>query len=163
MANQNDFTAQEWILLLEAPMLAGMAVSAAEPSGLFGMLKESFATGKLLVQAKADAGANELVKAVAAAYETADGRKAASEGLRDKLGQGQPNEIKVRALDTLRQVSALVAAKAPADAPAFKTWLARIAESVAEASKEGGFLGFGGVQVSEAEKATLAEISAALA
>jgi hypothetical protein len=33
---------------------------------------------------------------------------------------------------------------------------------VAEASKEGGFLGFGGVQVSEAEKATLAEIAAAL-
>jgi hypothetical protein len=163
MATQNDFTAQEWTLLLEAPMLAGMAVSAAEPSGLFGMLKESFATGKLLVQAKSDAGANELIKAVAAAYETADGRKAASEGLRDKLGQGQPNEIKGRALDTLRQVAALVAAKAPADAPAFKTWLAQIAENVAEASKEGGFLGFGGVQVSEAEKATLAEISAALA
>jgi hypothetical protein len=33
---------------------------------------------------------------------------------------------------------------------------------VAEASKEGGFLGFGGVQVSEAERTTLAEISAAL-
>jgi hypothetical protein len=33
---------------------------------------------------------------------------------------------------------------------------------VAEASKEGGFLGFGGVQVSEAEKATLAEIATAL-
>jgi hypothetical protein len=33
---------------------------------------------------------------------------------------------------------------------------------VAEASKEGGFLGIGGVQVSEAEKATLAEIAAAL-
>jgi hypothetical protein len=33
---------------------------------------------------------------------------------------------------------------------------------VAEASTEGGFLGFGGVRVSEAEKATLAEISGAL-
>jgi hypothetical protein len=29
-------------------------------------------------------------------------------------------------------------------------------------AKEGGFLGFGGIQVSEAEKATLTEISAAL-
>ena len=31
-----------------------------------------------------------------------------------------------------------------------------------EASKEGGFLGIGGVRVSEAEKATLKEISSAL-
>jgi hypothetical protein len=33
---------------------------------------------------------------------------------------------------------------------------------VAEASAEGGFLGIGGVQVSEAEKATLGDISKAL-
>jgi hypothetical protein len=37
-----------------------------------------------------------------------------------------------------------------------------LASKVAEASKEGGFLGFGGVQVSDAEKAALAEISSAL-
>jgi len=33
---------------------------------------------------------------------------------------------------------------------------------VAEASKEGGFLGFGGVQVSDAERATLDEVGKAL-
>jgi hypothetical protein len=163
MADQTSFTAEEWTLLLEAPMLAGMAVSAAEPSGLFGMLKESFATGKLLVQAKAEAGGNALVKAVAVAYETADGRKAASEGLRTKLGQGRPGEIKGRALDALRQVAALLASKAPEDTVAFKAWLNQVGAAVADAASEGGFLGFGGVQVSEAEKATLAEIAAALA
>src|SRR5262245_22132772 len=36
-----------------------------------------------------------------------------------------------------------------------------ISQHVAEASKEGGFLGIGGVSVSEAEKATLTEISSA--
>ena len=163
MANKASFTPDEWVLLLESPMMAGMAVSAAEPSGLFGMLKESFATGKLLVQAKSDATANELVKAVAADYETAEGRKAASEGLKAKLGGGQPGDIKAKALDALRQVTALLAAKAPGDAAAYKAWLAHISQNVAEAAKEGGFLGFGGVQVSDAEKATLAEISAALA
>ena len=90
MANKASFTPEEWVLLLESPMMAGMAVSAAEPSGLFGMLKESFATGKLLVQAKTDASTNALIKAVAADYETAEGRKAASEGLRARLGGGQP-------------------------------------------------------------------------
>ena len=65
-------------------------------------------------------------------------------------------------IEGLRQVSLLLEAKAPTDAAAFKTWLAALAERVAAASKEGGFLGFGGVQVSDAEKATLGEISAAL-
>lgn len=163
MADKSSFTPEEWVQLLEAPMLAGMAVSAAEPSGLFGMLKESFATGKLLVQAKSDAAANPLVKAVAADYETAEGRKAASEGLKAKLAGAAPADLKARSLDTLRQVAALLTAKAPADAPAFKAWLEQIGQNVAEAASEGGFLGFGGVQVTDAEKATLGEIAAALA
>jgi hypothetical protein len=52
--------------------------------------------------------------------------------------------------------------KAGTDAPAFKSWLTAIAERVAAASNEGGFLGFGGVAISDAEKATLEEVSGAL-
>jgi hypothetical protein len=37
-----------------------------------------------------------------------------------------------------------------------------VAESVAEASKEGGFLGFGGVRVSEREQSVLDQIKAEL-
>jgi hypothetical protein len=43
-----------------------------------------------------------------------------------------------------------------------KDWLYAVAERTAEAGKEGGFLGFGGVAVSDAERATLLEIHAAL-
>jgi hypothetical protein len=57
---------------------------------------------------------------------------------------------------------AMLDAKAPADAPAFKDWLRHISKHTAEAASEGGLLGFGGVQVSEAKKATLAEVSTAL-
>jgi hypothetical protein len=46
---------------------------------------------------------------------------------------------------------------------AFKSWLRHISQATAEAASEGGgLLGLGGVRVSEAEKATLAEISNAL-
>jgi hypothetical protein len=48
------------------------------------------------------------------------------------------------------------------DAAPFKTWLAGAAKSVGEAAPEGGFLGFGGTQVSETEKTTVAQIAAAL-
>ena len=40
--------------------------------------------------------------------------------------------------------------------------VARWYQKAAEAGNEGGFMGFGGVAVSDAEKATLADISAAL-
>ena len=62
----------------------------------------------------------------------------------------------------LREVSQLLDSKAPADSVRFKTWLHHIAENAAEASAEGVFMGFGGTQVSDAEKATLAELSRAL-
>jgi hypothetical protein len=162
MANKASFTPEEWKQLLEAPMLASMAVTAAEPSGLWGMLKESFAAGGMLAKAKTDASANELVKAVVADFESAEGRSAARDGLQARLKGSKPAEVKDKAIAGLRQVAALLDAKAPADAAAYKSWLQTIGQQVAEAAKEGGFLGFGGVQVSDAEKATVAEISSAL-
>src|SRR5262249_18570183 len=47
-------------------------------------------------------------------------------------------------IETLRQAGAVVDAKAPGDAAAFKGWLRQISQHVAEASKEGGFFGIGG-------------------
>jgi hypothetical protein len=162
VATKTNFTPEEWKQLLESPMLASMAVTAAEPSGLWGVLKESFAAGGALAKAKVDAGANELIKAVIADFDTAEGRAAARDGLQARLSGGKPAEVKDKAIAGLRQVAALLDAKAPGDAAAFKSWLQSIGQHVAEAAKEGGFLGFGGVQVSETEKATLAEISNAL-
>jgi hypothetical protein len=41
MTDKSTFTPEEWKLLLESVMMAGIAVTAAEPSGLWGLLKES--------------------------------------------------------------------------------------------------------------------------
>jgi hypothetical protein len=163
MATKASFTPEEWTLLLEAPMLAGMAVTAAEPSGLVGVIQESLAAGNALVQVNTDAAANPLVKAVAAEFSSSEGRTAARDGIKARFASGNPGELKTRALEALGRVSTLLVTKAPEDAPAFKAWLTGIAQRVAEAAKEGGFLGFGGVQVSQAEMATLAEIGTALA
>jgi hypothetical protein len=162
MATKTDFSADEWKLLLESPMMTGMAVTAAEPSGLWGLLKESFASGTALAKAASDAGANSLVKAVATDFTTSEGRSTARDDLKAKLAGAKAADIKVKSIETLKQVSALLDTKAPADAAAFKGWLRQISENVAEAAEEGGIMGFGGVKVSEAEKATLADISRAL-
>ncbi|MGY8661919.1 hypothetical protein Q3C01_06050 [Bradyrhizobium sp. UFLA05-109] len=143
-------------------MNAGIAITAAEPSGLWGLLKESFASGAALSQAATDPSANALVKAVVADFMTGDGRSVARDGLKAELANSKPAEVKTKAIDSLRQVSAILAAKAPGDAVAFKDWLRQISQKTAEAASEGGSLFGGGVLVSDAEKATLGEISAAL-
>jgi len=68
MADKSNFTPEEWKLLLESVMMAGIAVTAAEPSGLFGVLKESFASGSLLRRAQLDPSSSPLIKAVVADF-----------------------------------------------------------------------------------------------
>ena len=162
MADKSSFSPDEWKLILEGVMMASVAITAAEPSGLWGVLKESFAAGTSLAAAKTDAGSNGLIKAVIADFETSEGRSLAREGLKEQLAGSKPAEVKTKCLDVLRQVAAVVDTKAAEDGAAFKSWLQRISQHVAEAAKEGGFLGIGGTQVSEAEKATLTEIATAL-
>jgi hypothetical protein len=141
MANKQNFKPDEWTKILESTMLAGMAVSAAEPSGLWGALKEAFASSSALAAAKSDAGSNELIKAVVADFETKEGRSAVQEALRKQLAGAKPAEAVQRSLANLREVSAVLDAKAPQDAAGFKTWLRTISQNVAEASAEGGLLG----------------------
>jgi hypothetical protein len=162
MATKTDFTADEWARLLSSPMVTGMAITAAEPSGVWGLIKEGMASGWALLQARQDAQANSLVRAVAEDFATADGRKAARTYLRSRFTGHQASMLKETAVSELKSIAAVLDAKAPADAGAFKDWLQQVAQKTAEAGTEGGFLGFGGVAVSDAEKATLSEIAAVL-
>jgi membrane-bound lytic murein transglycosylase B len=163
MATKADFTPDEWKLLLQTPLLAGVAISAADPSGLIGMVKESMASARALIQAETDPNADALVKAVATEFETSAGRGLAQDGVKAAIsGAKTPPDIVSKALDSLKEASALLDAKGGQDTAPFKTWLASVAKSVAEAAPEGGFLGFGGTQVSAAEKATVAQIAGVL-
>ncbi len=163
MAAKTDFTPDEWKLLLQSPLVAGIAISAADPSGLIGMMKESMASARALLTAASDPNADALVKAVASDFETSEGRGLAQDGVKAAIaGAAKPADIVAKAIETLTAAAALIDAKGGADAGPFKTWLAGVAKAVAEAAPEGGFLGFGGTQVSEAEKATVAQIAAAL-
>ena len=140
MANKHNFKPEEWTKILESAMLAAMAVSAAEPSGLLGALKEAVASSSTLAKAKSDAGANELVKAVVSDFETKDGRAAVQEALRQQLdGAKKPGDVVERSFANLKEVSAILNAKAPQDAAGFKAWLQTISKNVAEASSGGRF------------------------
>ena len=156
MANKQNFTPVEWTKVLESGMLASMAVTAAEPSGLWGTLMETFAGGSAFAASKHDPSAND--RRLRNSGRPGGGAGGPAQG----LCRRQARQIARRALAHLREVSEILDAKAPGDAAAFKACLRGISQKVAEASKEGSFLGVGGVQVSDAEKATLADISKAL-
>ena len=47
--DKSNFTPDEWKLLLESVMMASIAITAAEPHGLWGLLQESFAGGTELI------------------------------------------------------------------------------------------------------------------
>ena len=162
MATKTNFTADEWKMVLSSPMLVGMAVTLAEPSGIFGLMKEGMASGMAVLKAKSDAGASELAKALEADMETSEGRSAAQDGLKSSLTGKTPDEIKQQVMAGVTRVGQILDSKAAPDAPAFKAWLKHVAEEVAEAASEGGFLGFGGVKVTDAERASIQEVAAAL-
>ena len=162
MTAKTDFTPEEWKQVLGSVMIAGMAVTLADPSGLIGLTKEGLASGSALVSAKSDPNFNSLVKAVVADFETSGGRAAARDFIKTTVAGKQAAEMKAALLAALGGAGSILDTKASAEAPAFKAWLSQIAQRVAEAAGEGGFLGFGGVRVSDAEKATLDEISKAL-
>jgi hypothetical protein len=164
MALKDSFAPDEWARIVGAPMLAGIAVTAADPGGLWGAVKEGTATaGALRAGANPAGEGGGLVTEVASAYQTTEGRDMARGVLKEQSRGKQPAEVVDAAVAELRAVAALVTTKTPAEAAAFKSWLKEIAAKVAEAGTEGGFLGFGGVKVSEAEKATLDRVGSALA
>lgn len=162
MLAKTDFSPEEWQLVLSSPMLAGMAVTLAEPSGLWGLMQEGMANGRALLEAKSDPTASTLVKDIVADMATSEGRTAAREGMKALLTSRVPAELKTQALAALARVGAAVDAKGKGDSEAFKSWLKGVAVRVAEASTEGGFLGFGGTTVTDAEKASIDEVARAL-
>lgn len=143
------------------PMFAGMAVTAADPSGLFGAIKESAAMAKALNKAR-DSKDNPLISAAVESFSAPEGRSAVTAILKEQVKGKDPKGIADSLIGEISRLSGIIAEKAPDAAPGFNSWLIDIAQSVAEASKEGGFLGFGGVKVSPEETATIERLKSAL-
>jgi hypothetical protein len=160
MSAKADFTAQEWSQLIESAMLASVALTATEPSGLWGTLQEGFANATGLVGARSSE--TPLIKEIVATLATSDGRTIATDAIKQRFKGVQAGDAIQSSITAIGAVSKILDAKAGPDAGPFKTWIYANAERVAQASSEGGFLGFGGQKVSENERATLAQLSTAL-
>jgi hypothetical protein len=150
--SKTDFTDEEWARLGRAPLVAGMAISVADPGGPIEAIKESSAALRTLAEAARDGGFGEFVQSVARDVAAkAQRRENPLAGFKPDR-QNQRDEI----LDELRAVNALLLQKAmPDEVTEFREWLKSAAQRAALAAREGGFLGVGGERVSEREQQML--------
>jgi hypothetical protein len=150
-ALKQKFSSEEWTALRLGPLAAAAIVMQAAPSGVVGRIQEiTAAVSGVAESAARTSPASLLQTAFATALSPDDFKRYTPETPYDQLLKAVQNAV------------ALVAAKAPASVADYNQMMIIVAAKVAEAAKEGGFLGIGGEQVSNAEKAALAGIAAAL-
>ncbi|MCL6526530.1 MAG: hypothetical protein K6T57_06545 [Thermaceae bacterium] len=155
MALRDNFTPEQWIKVLSGPASAGSYILVASPSGLTGILAEAAALTKALLEG-AKASDSPLLQAL---YESLQPEAFKELPQPEKRRFSSLEEAKSTLLDEVRQALWLVQTKtSPQDAEAYKGYVMSVAQKVAGAAKEGGFLGFGGEQISPAEKEALEQL-----
>jgi hypothetical protein len=156
MSTKSDYTDEEWAALLRAPIVAGMAISIADPGGPIEVSKELIAT---LRAATAPHSQDPLVTTVSNEIAAlAEDRKNPAGDFKPR-GPAPGDQI-LEEMTRVRQI--LVAKATPEEAKAFGMWLMTVAQETANREKEGGFLGIGGERVSDREREMLSRLGTAL-
>ena len=152
MTSRADFSDDEWERLGRAPLLAGVAISLADPGGPIEALKESRAALNTVLEAAREGGFGGFVQSVASdVAEKAQRRENPLAGFTPAR-----RDTREAILDELRAVYALLLEKAAAeDVDDFREWTRIASQRAALAAKEGGFMGIGGQRVSEREQQML--------
>lgn len=170
MSIKDNFDDDQWFLLSSTPALIGAAMSTAASSGVIGTVKELSASMRSVVQGKSTYADSELITTLLHKAENWDAAKEKMESYRERTKSRMESAgIKSRE-DLIATVEADCRAAAalvdehcsPDEATAYKSWSVSVARAVAEAAKEGSFLGVGGVRVSPEEEQLLVRIENAL-
>ena len=169
MPLENRFTEEEIFLLSTTPTQIGTVMAFAEGSGL-GTIKEMFANSKAFIAGLKEYPNNEIITGVlpnVADFKESMGkakemREKAVSRLKDN-GITTNDDLRVQIIKDCKAISQILDEKASVDeSREYKEWAMSIARNVANAAKEGGFLGIGGTRVSEGEIEAFAQIADAL-
>ncbi len=153
---RTHFTTAEWKSLTLAPVAVAMLVIGSDPSGLSGVEKEINAINTTLNAEGSKATPGGLVNTLyAGGISTAE--------MDAKLIQLQEKPfatLEPTLFAELEQAKAIAKSKASEEELArFVDIQIKVADAVAAAAKEGGFLGFGGKLVSEKEAVMISRIT----
>jgi len=163
---KEQFSEDEWFTISMVPTMVGASMAGAGKSGIIGTAKEAMASMKSMVAGKTDYPDNELINAILIKAENFSDAKEKAGAYREKaMAQFKdqniksPEEFNRYMLENAATAIALVKDKrSEAEANEYQSWCISIAKKVAEAASEGGFMGFGGEQVSDGERALMDEL-----
>ena len=155
MSTKNDYTPEEWNLVMSGPVVAGSMVVMSDPS-IFGSIKESFRIAQT-IQKAALASDAQVIRDIGLAYQN-KAKPQTPELPRDRGKAGAMDVL----LQTVQEAASTVSDHDPAEGDAYRRFLVEVAQATAEASKEGGFLGIGAVRVSEDEEAAIERLRTTL-
>ncbi len=158
MSIKANFSDDQWEMVAQAPFVAGFAVSAADPGGLIGAFQETSAMANSLHSANDATTEGTLIHSIVEELNTSEGRKRIKKGLKEIVDGRKPAEASEAAILQLGATMTLVAEHAPNEFRSLADLVKTAAEKVAAAAKEGGLMGFGGVEISDAERKTLSDI-----
>ena len=167
-----NLSEDEMMLLATLPQAIGSCVATAAGSGLLGTGKELFASGQAVMAGLKDYPGNALIQALVPdpSAEDKQAELAQARATRDwamarlkAKGIHTPAQMAALTLEDARAVARLLDSRVdPAQAAQYRAWALSVAEKVAQAATEGGFLGFGGTRLSEAEQTLIAQLREAL-
>ena len=155
MSVKDNFTADEWLKVMTGAGRAGAAVVAASPSGITGLVAEAQAIASSIRESISGTPRTPLMEAMAAELmgTPPDPKTLQGDSARNM------EDVKAQSIEGVRQAVWLVSSKAsPEDAAAYRQMLLRVVDNTASAAKEGGFMGIGGEQVNDKERAVLDEL-----
>ena len=143
MTTKNEFDAEQWKLVAEGPVTAGMIVLGAEGGGTF---RETFALARAYADARKQHGESELLDEIVSAKPEFDRHRYKTK-----------EELHEQGIERIGEAVALLGDKAtPEELADYKEFVVNLASTVASAHKEHG------QQISPAEQAALDEIRARL-
>jgi hypothetical protein len=157
MSVYSDYAPDEQRVLTQAISAAAVMVSVASPGPKADTVDEGYAAAGYVLDSLEAYVANTLVSSVILALKD---RVAADQPFPDYVEVAREAGAGTRARGRLEAVAALLATRTTAEeAEGYKRWLVAIAGATAQGAREDrGFLGHGGVQVNEAERAAIAEV-----
>lgn len=169
MSLESRFSEEERVLLTVTPSLIGSSMAFAEGSGL-GTIKELFANVKTFIGGSKKYPDNEIIVGALPNLEDSKEAMAKAKDMREKMmarlkhnGIDSHKKLKKQLVTDCKAINVLLAEKSNAQETAeYKAWAMSVAENVAIAAKEGGFLGIGGERISVGEKELFAEVAEAL-
>lgn len=160
-----DYTQDQVEKMMAAPMLVSMYIMGSSLSGPVGLVKEMMAgVDTAMNAAKASAPDSVLSSLFSEENMQAQQTKMQQETSESTQGAQSMDEAKTKMLGDVKQAVGIISEKGtPAEIAAYKQLMVSVAENVAHAAKEGGFMGIGGTLVNDAEKTAISDIQSAVA